>query len=66
MAQTNPHRIGDRIITTGAGRTWKWHERRGPLVGTVVGLLPLGVIVAWDDSAVEDEMGLNEVAAVTR
>lgn len=55
------YRHGDRVATTGAGKTAKW----GDLTGTVTDFRVGKVYVAWDGSTVtEDEMAPAEVKPV--
>jgi hypothetical protein len=50
---------GDRVITTGYGRTKKW----GNVVGKVTHRRGEKVFVVWEDTSfhIEDEMDIKEV-----
>jgi hypothetical protein len=52
--------IGDRIVTSGYGRTERWPH----MAGTIVRVFEDygSVTVVWDGSWVEDEMELDEIA----
>ena len=51
---------GDRVETTGAGRTASWPRT----VGTVTWVTKRSVFVTWDHSIVEDELNHDEVRVI--
>lgn len=56
IAERKYHK-GDRVQTSGAGRTAEW----GHLTGTVTQSGKRAVFVVWDGTHFEDQMSVNEV-----